>query len=95
MFARAQDEVIPRLSPTIGSQKVMITIFFTANRLLKVAYLPQEQKYNKEYFINEILKGINQECNQGTGYRVTKTMAIQMDNCRVHKERKHCRPLAE
>jgi hypothetical protein len=84
MFVRSRDEVIPRASPTIGSKKVMVTIFFTGNRLLKLAYLPQGQKYNQEYFINEILEGINQECNQGAGYRVTKTMKIQMDNCREH-----------
>ena len=84
MFAPSRDEVIPRVSPTIGSKKVMITIFFTGNRLLKLAYLPQGQKYNQEYFINEILEGINQECNRGAGYRVTKTMKIHMDNCRVH-----------
>jgi hypothetical protein len=60
MFARARDEVVPRVSPTIGSIRVMVTIFFTANRLVKLVYLPQEQKYNKKYFINEILEGINQ-----------------------------------
>jgi hypothetical protein len=72
------------VSPTIGSKKVMLTIFFTANRLVKLVYLPQGQKYNKEYFINEILEGINQKCNHGTRYRVTKTIIIHMDNCRVH-----------
>jgi hypothetical protein len=95
MFARARDEVVPRVSPTIRSKKVMVTIFFIANRLLKLVYLPQGQKYNKEYFMNEILEGINQESNHGTGYRVTKTMKIHMDNCRVHDSWKHCGQLAE
>jgi histone-lysine N-methyltransferase SETMAR len=84
VFARARDEVVPRVSPTIGSKKVMITIFFTANRLMRLVYLPQGQKCNKEHFINEILEGINDECNHDTGYRVTKTLKIHMDNCRVH-----------
>jgi hypothetical protein len=60
----------------------MIRIFFTANRLLKLAYLPSGQKYRKEYFNNETVKGINQQCDQGAGYRVTNTMKIHMDNCR-------------
>jgi histone-lysine N-methyltransferase SETMAR len=64
-------------------EKSEVIIFFTANRLVKLVYLPQGQKYNKKYFINEILEGINQECNHGTGYRATKTMEIHMDNCRV------------
>jgi hypothetical protein len=83
MFARARDEVVPRVSPTIGSPNMMAIIFFTANGLVKLVSVPQGQKYNKEYFINEISEGINQDCNHGTGYRVTKTMNIHMDNCGV------------
>jgi hypothetical protein len=67
IFARVQNEVIPRVSPTRGSKKVMVITFFNVIRLLKLAYLPQGQKYNKKYFINVILAGINQEFDQGTG----------------------------
>jgi hypothetical protein len=95
MFARARDEVGPRVSPTIESKKVMVTIFFTGNRLVKLVYFRQGQKSHKEYFIREILEGINQECKQGTGYMVIKMMKIHMDNCRVHNASKHCRQLAE
>jgi hypothetical protein len=95
IFARARDEVVPRVSRTIGSKKVMVIIFFTVNRLLKRAYLSQGQKYNKEYFVNEILEGISQECNQGIGYRVTKTLTIEMDNSQGHDAWKDCRQLVE
>jgi hypothetical protein len=80
IFARAPDEVVPRLSPTIGSKKVMVAIFFTASRLLKPASVPQGQKYHKGYFNNEIFESVNQDCNQSTGYRVTNTMKIDMDH---------------
>jgi hypothetical protein len=73
----------------------MVTIFITVNRFLKLAYLPQGQKYNEEYFLNEKLKGINQECNYGTGYRVTKVMTIHLDDCRGHNPWEHYRQLAE
>jgi hypothetical protein len=76
MFARARDEVVPRVSPTIESKKVMVTIFFTGNRLVKLVSLRQGQKCHKEYFISEIFEGINQECNHGRGYSVIKTMKI-------------------
>jgi hypothetical protein len=62
----------------------MITIFVTGNRLIQHAHFQGGQKYNKEHFINAILEGINEECNQGVGYRHTKHMKIHMDNCRVH-----------
>jgi histone-lysine N-methyltransferase SETMAR len=53
--------------------------------LLRHVYLPQGQKYNQKYFTYERLEGINQECNHGVGYRVTKTMSIHMDNCLGHQ----------
>jgi histone-lysine N-methyltransferase SETMAR len=84
MFARDRASVVPRVSKTIGSKKAMITIFFTGRRLLRLVYLPQGQKYNKEYFVSEILQGIGDACNHGHGNRGTKSMKIHMDNCRVH-----------
>jgi hypothetical protein len=64
----------------INSKKMMITIFCTGTRLLKLGHASQEQKCNKKYFLNEILDETNEECNHGTGCRITKTMKIQMDN---------------
>jgi hypothetical protein len=83
MFASERVEVVPRVSQTIASKKAMITIFFTGNRLARLVYLTQGQKYNKEYFINEILEGINRGLNGGAGTRTTKTLKIHMDNCQV------------
>jgi hypothetical protein len=37
IFARARDEVVPRVSPPIDSKKMTIAIFFTADRLLTLA----------------------------------------------------------
>jgi hypothetical protein len=95
MLARARDKIVPRVRPTIDSEKVMVTIFITANRFLKLADLPQGQKYNQEYFINEKLKGINQECNHGTGYMVIKVMTIHIDNCRGYNVWKYYSQFAE
>jgi histone-lysine N-methyltransferase SETMAR len=68
----------------IASKTAMITIFFAGNRLAGLVHLPQGQKYNKEYFINEILEEINRGLNGGAGTRTTKILKIDMDNCRVH-----------
>jgi hypothetical protein len=85
MLARARDEVVPRVLPSIGSKKAMITIFFTGTRLLKLFDSPQGQKWNKDDFINEILEGSSQKCNRSAGYKVTKMMKIQLDNRGVHR----------
>jgi hypothetical protein len=46
--------------------------------------LPQEKKCNKEYFSNEMLEGIHEECNHGAGHQITKAMKIHVDNSRAH-----------
>jgi hypothetical protein len=42
--------------------------------LLKLVHLPEGQKCTKEYFVNEILEGIDEECNHGAGHRIAKTL---------------------
>jgi hypothetical protein len=84
MFGHGRDEVITRVSPTRRSKKAMITIFLTGTRLLKLVYLRQRQKRNKEYPVNEILERINKECNHGAGCRIAERRKIHMDNSRVH-----------
>jgi hypothetical protein len=84
MFVQGGDEMIPRMSPTIGSTKEIITVGFTDARLLRFLHLLQGQKCNKDNFINEILTQINKEYNHGAGHGVTKKMKIHMDNSRVH-----------
>jgi hypothetical protein len=43
LFAHDRPEIVPRVSRTIASKKSMITIFFTGNRLIKLAYFPGGQ----------------------------------------------------
>jgi hypothetical protein len=62
----------------------MIAIFFTGTQLPRLACFPQDQKCNRKSFTNEIVESINQECNPGAGYRITKMMKIHMDQCRAH-----------
>jgi histone-lysine N-methyltransferase SETMAR len=90
MYAQERTSVIPRISPAIDTKKTMITIFFTGDQLIHLAALSRGMNFNKEYFINEILEGIHQSCNQGSGYQVTKTIKIHMDNARVHNSREVC-----
>jgi bifunctional N-acetylglucosamine-1-phosphate-uridyltransferase/glucosamine-1-phosphate-acetyltransferase GlmU-like protein len=62
----------------------MMMIVFTATRLLRLVHLPQGQKCNQKYFMNDVLEGIEEECNHVAGYRVTKPTEIHMDNSRLH-----------
>jgi hypothetical protein len=86
MFARTREEVIPRTSQKIGSEKVMVTIFFSGIQLICLNYLPHDQKLNKVYFKNVILHRIDRTLNRGKGQGRTKLMKIHMDNARVHTD---------
>jgi hypothetical protein len=59
MFARTRDELIQRTSQKIGSEKVMVTIFFNGTQLMCLDYLPRGQKFNKLYFKDVILQQID------------------------------------
>jgi hypothetical protein len=52
MFARAPSGVIPRTRQTIGAEKTMITIFFTARQLILLDVLPKGSKFHQRYFID-------------------------------------------
>jgi hypothetical protein len=56
MFGHERDEVISRVSQMIGLKKAMITMFCTGARLLKL--VPQGQRRNRGYFINEMSRRI-------------------------------------
>jgi hypothetical protein len=49
MFGHRRDEVIPKVSQTIGSKKAMTTMFFAGVRLLKLVHLPGAQSCKKVY----------------------------------------------
>jgi hypothetical protein len=58
MFARDRADVVARVSQTMGSKNVTITIFLTGTRLMALEYLTRGQKYNKRYFINTFLRAL-------------------------------------
>jgi hypothetical protein len=47
-------------------------------------YLPRNQKFNKLYFKDMILRQSDRGLNWGRGQNRTKSRRIHMDNARVH-----------
>jgi hypothetical protein len=58
MFATSRDEMIPREKAMIGTQKIMLTIFFNSVSLMTLNALPSGSRFNQEYFIHNILSDI-------------------------------------
>jgi hypothetical protein len=61
MFAVSRETVPPRCEHKIQGKKTMITIFFTATRLLVLDALPHGQAFTQEYLITELLPVLHQE----------------------------------
>jgi hypothetical protein len=56
--AQSRAEVIERTRQPIGAKHAMITVFFTAQKLIVFDVLPKDSKFNYRYFINYGLPGL-------------------------------------
>jgi hypothetical protein len=88
MFATSREEVIPRTKATIGTQKVMLTIFFSSVKLISLNALPAGAQFTQEYFINSILSDILDENQRILRGNRRGDVFVHMDNSMCHNDRK-------
>jgi histone-lysine N-methyltransferase SETMAR len=88
MFARSADMVVPRLRAGFQVKKTMVTIFFTATRLLILNCLPQGQVFTQDYFRSEIVPAFTKERLRFRRFHPGWTFSVHMDNSRCHNGRK-------
>jgi hypothetical protein len=58
MFSASRDEVIQSEKATIGSQKVMLAIFFGGMSLITLNALSSGGRFNQKYFVHDIIPDI-------------------------------------
>jgi histone-lysine N-methyltransferase SETMAR len=87
MFAASRDEVIPRKKPAIGTQKVMLTIFFSGEGLISLQALPPGVKFTQDYFVNSILPDIANERGRIFNRIRRRDFFLHMDNSMCHNGR--------
>jgi histone-lysine N-methyltransferase SETMAR len=84
LFAKSPGDVTPRTSQEIDVKKPMFTIFFTNTKLLIAEYLPKDQKYNQDYFISDILPGLEREKMRYQRRKQGRTFFVHMDDSKSH-----------
>jgi hypothetical protein len=84
MFARAPSELIPRTRQKIDAKKAMITIFFTALRLILLGVLPKGSKFNQQYFIDYMFPDLKTENRNFRCRMPLATFWVHMDNSMCH-----------
>ena len=65
----------------------MLTVFWNPEGFLVVDVLPHRQKFNSEYFINNILQPIYEQLSS-RAEELGKTITLHFDNAKVHTSRK-------
>ena len=63
-------------------KKMMLTVFWNPEGFLIVDVLPHGQKFNSEYFINNILQPIYEQLSS-RAEELGKTITLQFDNAMV------------
>jgi len=71
----------------ITDKKMMLTVFWNPEGFLVVDVLPHGQKFNSEYFINNILQPIYRSLSS-RAKELGKTITLYFANARVHSSRK-------
>jgi hypothetical protein len=79
--------VLSRLRAGFQVKKTMITIFFTATRLIILNSLPQGQSFTQDYFISEIVPAFTKQKLRFRRYHPDVTFSVYMDNSRCHNGR--------
>jgi hypothetical protein len=65
----------------------MITVFFTATRLIVLNNLPQGQSFSQDYYISETVPAFTKEKLKFRGCHPWVTFSVHVDNSRCHNVR--------
>jgi hypothetical protein len=79
--------VVPRLRAGFQAKKTMITVFFTATRVIALDSLPQGQSFAQDYFISEIVLAFTKEKLRFRRHHPRVTLSVHIDNSRCHNGR--------
>jgi hypothetical protein len=83
MFARSLADVIPVTRKAIGAKKIMITLFFTARKLIVLTVTPKGWKYNQQYFVEKTVPGLKRG-------KMSFARGKRGSTCWVHKDPSMC-----
>jgi hypothetical protein len=78
-----------RWSPSPGFQvkQTMVTVFFTATRLIVWNSLPQGQSFSQDYFMSEIIPAFAKEKLRFRRHHPGVTFSVNINNFRCHTGR--------
>jgi histone-lysine N-methyltransferase SETMAR len=87
MFAPSADMVLPRWRAGFQVKKTMITVFFTAMRLMVLNSLPKTQSFTQDCFISEIVPRLTKEKLRFRRHHPGMAFSVHTDHSRCHNGR--------
>jgi hypothetical protein len=78
------EELLERVRQTIGAGKSMLTVFFNPNDFVIVNFLPQEDSFAAQYFIDQMVKPLSQEYSMKSVDFDRRSLRLPFDNSRCH-----------
>ena len=87
MWVASGNEPSKREKKMIGSEKVLLSVYWNPNGFLLIDALPKGSKFNADYYINNILIPLTEN---GTLYPDTngRRLNLHVDNARPHTAKK-------
>jgi hypothetical protein len=80
MFRRSPTDVFPSLRQTVGGNKIMIMLFFTARKVIVLEVLPKGIRFNQQYIIDCILPDLKRAAMNFHRRKTGRTFWVHMDN---------------
>jgi hypothetical protein len=84
MFAPSAADVFPRTRQAVGTKTTMITVFFTAKKLIVLDVLPRRSIFNQLYFINNIFLDLKTPNLNFRRQKTGSTFRAHMDHSICH-----------
>jgi hypothetical protein len=88
MFARSATDVIPRTRQAVGAKTTLITVFFTAKKLITFDVLPKGTTFNQLYFINKIFSDLKTPNRNFWRQKTGSTFWVHMNTSMCHNRSK-------
>jgi transposase len=88
MFAHSPADVIPRTRQAISAKKIVITLFFTARKLIVLDVMPKGWKDNQRYFVDNRVSRLKRGKMSFARRNPGSTFWVHMDNSICHNRAK-------
>ena len=84
IWQKSTDPRQKKIRRNISSKKIMISVVWSSNGIHSITKLNQGEKFNRDFFINTVLKDLEENMKIKRPKKILKGLYLHMDNARPH-----------